>query len=152
MLGATHIITGGLVGVITQDPLAAIAGGLASHYAIDMIPHWDYSIERIREDRSFSRKALPDVIKIAADNLVGLAALALIAFYTDTLLFAFVGGFFGALPDILWGFSLFSPNRFLAWHARLHNRIHTKRHLPAPAFSLISQALLVLILVLTQFW
>ncbi|MGE5485566.1 MAG: hypothetical protein ACM3X4_11160 [Ignavibacteriales bacterium] len=42
MYWVTHAATGAALGRYVQDPLAGLAAGLASHAALDMLPHCDY--------------------------------------------------------------------------------------------------------------
>lgn len=41
MITTSHVIVGGAVGIITKNPVAAFAAGIASHLLCDMIPHID---------------------------------------------------------------------------------------------------------------
>ncbi len=146
MLGATHIITGALVGAAMQHPVGAVAGGIASHYLIDAIPHWDYAINRIRTHKRISRETVVDFLKIAFDNGAGFLVVYVMFEGTPLLWYGLIGGFFGLLPDVLWGLSLFVPNRLLRWHYRFHEFVHAKTHLSLPAPSLLAQAAIVVLL------
>ena len=62
MLITNHVLSGALVGRAAPGPASAFALGVASHFAIDTVPHWG-------DDRIFLQVAVPD-------GLVGLGAMA----------------------------------------------------------------------------
>ncbi|ROR92227.1 hypothetical protein [Nocardioides aurantiacus] len=62
MLITNHVLSGALVGRAAPGPVSAFALGVASHFAIDTVPHWG-------DDRIFLQVAVPD-------GLVGLGAMA----------------------------------------------------------------------------
>ena len=65
MLITNHVLSGALVGWAAPGPVSAFGLGLASHFALDTVPHWG-------DDRIFLQVAVPD-------GLVGLAAMAQVA-------------------------------------------------------------------------
>jgi len=71
MLLTNHVLSGALVGALARRPLPAFAAGVASHFALDAVPHW---AERDWRDnpRRFLCVAVPD-------GLAGLAALCALA-------------------------------------------------------------------------
>ncbi len=67
MLITNHVLAGALVGAACPGPVSAFGVGVASHFAMDVVPHWgDPDQER------FLRVAV-------VDGLVGLAAMAWVA-------------------------------------------------------------------------
>ena len=62
MLITNHVLSGALVGRAAPGPASAFALGVASHFALDTVPHWG-------DDRIFLQVAVPD-------GLVGLGAMA----------------------------------------------------------------------------
>ena len=92
MLITNHVLSGALIGVATRRPAAAFALGVASHFALDAIPHWgDW-----RGDMSlFMRVAV-------CDGLTGLAVMgALTALAPPSARVAVLAGMAGAaLPDL----------------------------------------------------
>jgi hypothetical protein len=111
VLLTNHVLSGALIGALARRPLPAFALGVASHFALDAVPHWGGWPSR----RRFLRVAVPD-------GLVGLAAMgALAALSPPGRRAAVLAGMSGAaLPDAdkpitLWfGASPFPPavNRF----------------------------------------
>ncbi|CAN5434419.1 hypothetical protein BH11ACT8_BH11ACT8_34280 [soil metagenome] len=65
MLITNHVVSGALVGAAAPGPVTAFVAGIASHFALDSLPHWG--------DES---KFLPVAV---VDGLVGLTAMGIIA-------------------------------------------------------------------------
>jgi hypothetical protein len=40
VLLTNHVLSGALIGALARRPLAAFAVGVASHFALDAVPHW----------------------------------------------------------------------------------------------------------------
>ena len=81
MVLATHAFAGGiLAAAITANPAVAFGIGVISHFLLDAIPHWDYTLSSSRKDPRNpladdiqSGKALiGDLAKIGADFLFGI--------------------------------------------------------------------------------
>lgn len=68
MLITNHVLCGALVGAVAPSPSTAFVAGVASHFALDMIPHWG-------DQATFLRVAV-------VDGLVGLATMGVIAVRT----------------------------------------------------------------------
>ena len=68
MLLTNHVLSGALIGALARRPLPAFAVGVASHFVLDVVPHWgDWGSKR-----RFLRVAVPD-------GLISLAAMGAIA-------------------------------------------------------------------------
>ena len=71
LLVTNHVLAGAVIGVFTRRPAVALAVGVASHLAMDVVPHWgipDHVTGRDREER---------FLHVARrDGLAGLAAMA----------------------------------------------------------------------------
>jgi hypothetical protein len=88
-----HAATGALVAVAIGNPWIALPAAFASHFVIDMIPHWDYKFE----NRYFKQAAL------LCDLTLTLWLLIILSVTVDAsrrLIIA--GGFLGVLPDLMW--------------------------------------------------
>ena len=77
---ATHAIVGAAIASqIPNHPVIALLAGIASHFAIDAIPHWDYPLRSIRggakkgSPLTLDKGFLVDLSLIALDGLAGLA-------------------------------------------------------------------------------
>jgi hypothetical protein len=67
MLVTNHVLSGAVIGAAVRRPLPALAIGVASHFALDALPHWG----KWESEQQFLRVAV-------ADGLTGLAAMGVI--------------------------------------------------------------------------
>ena len=135
-----------------MHPLVIFLVAIASHYASDSIPHWDYSVSSMDDTHDLekrhwgtNRKALRrDLAHFAIDGFLG-AAIVLLAVrpvtsqqWTWTIL-AIIGG---SLPDFLQGVAALG----ISWMKpiqRFHDRWHTHIRLgPYPLLGIPFQALI----------
>jgi len=91
MLVTNHVLSGALIGGAVRRPVPAFLLGVASHFALDAVPHWG----KWRNQRHFLCVAVPD-------GLAGLAAIGALAAVAPagwrlTVLAGMAGA---ALPDI----------------------------------------------------
>ncbi len=139
MLLTNHVLSGALIGALARRPLPAFALGVASHFALDVVPHWgDWGSER-----RFLRVAVPD-------GLISLAAMAAIAAASPSeRRLAVLAGMTGtALPDMdkpsnLWfGWSPF-PAAVDRFHARIQDEAPRRAHIELLAAAAFGSAALV---------
>jgi hypothetical protein len=124
VLLTNHVLSGALIGALARRPLPAFAAGVASHFALDAIPHWGDWGSR----RRFLRVA-------AADGLVSLAAVGTIAAASpaDRRLAVLAGMAGAALPDldkptVMWfGWSPF-PRAVIRFHGRIQDEAAGRAH------------------------
>jgi len=117
MLITNHVLSGALIGAATDNPAVALPLGVASHFALDALPHWGKWLSKSH----FLRVAV-------ADGLTGLAVMGAAAAVTPTVRRASViAGMLGAaIPDvdkptrIFFGFSPF-PRRVDEFHSRIQD-------------------------------
>ena len=123
----THILVAGAAAEIILaplgasgakwGPLAAFFLGWASHYFLDLVPHWSYRMPSVEKTDSAGRQifsddkkqVVKDVSKAAADLILGTIVLFLLTkpeFTFDSIIFwlAVVSG--SVLPDALQGVDL----------------------------------------------
>ena len=125
MLLTNHVLSGALIGALAHRPLPAFAAGVASHFALDVVPHWG----KWDSQRRFLRVAVPD-------GLISLAAMGAItaASPSDRRLAVLAGMAGAALPDIdkpanLWfGWSPF-PAAFDRFHGRIQHEEPRRAHI-----------------------
>jgi len=103
MLLSPHIIVGAAVATSVANPLLGVALAFLSHFVLDRIPHWEYSVEPLKQIKIKGvRYCMPILRRVFLDIALGyviiLLAIAINAGHLawDTAIF---GGFFGALPD-----------------------------------------------------
>ena len=86
MTGLNHAVTGALVAAAFNRPLISIPAALASHFAVDAIPH-------------IARRQ----VVMLADLAVSLALLLVLALTVDANPYlVIIGGLLGILPDTMW--------------------------------------------------
>jgi hypothetical protein len=111
VLITNHVAQGAIIGALAPGPVSAFAAGVASHFAVDALPHWG-----VPEYDEFLKVAVPD-------GLVGLAAMAWLTRKASPARRAAVfAGMLGAcVPDsdkpshLFFGFSPFPP-ALDEWH------------------------------------
>ena len=117
MLITNHVLSGAAIGAAVGNPAAALPLGVASHFALDAVPHWGKWLSKSH----FLRVAV-------ADGLTGLAVMGAAAAVTPAPRRAAVlAGMLGAaVPDvdkptrIFFGFSPF-PRRVDEFHSRIQD-------------------------------
>lgn len=139
MILSTHAMVGAAIATLMPGhPALAFISGIASHYVIDAIPHWDYPLRSISFGSSsgsaftLSPWIFRDVGLIAFDACLGLAvALWLYAepASTDAVLLGALGGM---LPDPLQLAHKLFPREPLRTLQRFHVLMHSKHKLDWP--------------------
>ena len=72
MLVTNHVLAGAAIGALVERPLPALALGIASHVAMDSVPHWGLA----HEDRGDDPMKSPRFLRVAyRDGFAGLAAM-----------------------------------------------------------------------------
>jgi membrane-bound metal-dependent hydrolase YbcI (DUF457 family) len=125
MIATSHVIIGGAVGVIvgtvTQNPAAALAAGVVSHFICDSLPHLDtppnakYLGDEIIWDRTLYTFAI-------LDSLIAMIAVLIIWYFKFDFHFFSVfawGALGGYLPDLVDNFPL--------WNHKLHRLLFFKQ-------------------------
>ncbi len=120
MLITQHVTSGAVLGRLLRRPAAALLVGVASHYALDRLPHWGDPDEVGLSDGT---------VRIAVgDGLTGLAVIAAVAASTPRRhLLPVLAGITGAcLPDLDKPGELFFgrspyPERHDDWHRRIQS-------------------------------
>src|SRR6266478_1396934 len=136
---STHAIVGAAIAsLVPNHPALAFASGMASHFAIDAIPHWDYPLRAISVKPNtnaglrLSWFLCRDLGLIALDACVGLAV-AVWLYATPVAEISVLLGALGAmLPDPLQVAHRICPLEPLRTLQRFHVWVHTKRKLTWP--------------------
>lgn len=122
MILSTHFIAGAAAASFSDSPIVLIAVPLILHFVMDAVPHWEYV-----EDESELKHKIPQIAidLFSGPILIILALLLLGNLNLKLLIWLFIGGFFGMLPD---GLSLlyfiFPKNKLLKKFFSLHMAIH----------------------------
>ncbi len=114
MLITNHVVQGAIIGAVAPGPVSAFVAGVASHFAVDAMPHWG-----VRDYAGFLKVAVPD-------GLLGLAAMTWLTQASSPArrTTAFAGMLGACLPDadkpstLFFGGSPF-PARLDRWHGEI---------------------------------
>jgi hypothetical protein len=136
---STHAVVGAAIATLMPDhPALAFVCGMASHFVIDAIPHWDYPLRSISIKRgpgpalTLNWSLFQDLGLIGLDAFVGLVV-ALWLYASPAAVTAVILGALGAiLPDPLQLAHKFYPREPLRTLQRFHVWIHSKRKLGWP--------------------
>lgn len=118
MTGLSHAATGVAIAVAVPHPVFALPLALASHFALDLIPHWGSTELNGRHSR-FRRIILLDAIAG-----VGFVLFMMFAMPAQALLIA-LAAMAAAAPDLMWlpnfirearGKATKPHNRLMRWH------------------------------------
>jgi hypothetical protein len=112
MILTNHAIVGAaLASLVPNAPVAGFAIGFLSHFVLDAIPHWDYDLQSIKEDKNnplnnempLNGKFLKDILKIGLDFFVGLSLsfLIFVVYFKYSILAIFCGVAGAMTPDAL---------------------------------------------------
>lgn len=103
MLLAPHFLVGAAIASSFQNPLLGFGLAFLSHFFLDRIPHWEYSIEPLKEIKTKGMGyTMPILKRVALDVLFGFVVLIAASTLTRgdiSFTQAAIGGFFGILPD-----------------------------------------------------
>jgi hypothetical protein len=150
MILSTHAIVGGAIAsFMPGHPVLAFVIGVASHFAIDAIPHVDYPLHSISVKRS-----APSALRLnwwLVQNL-GLVALAACVGLAIVLWLCCAGALGAMLPDPLQLLLKLYPREALRSLQRFHVWIHTKRRLSWPLGVGSQLALVALVVGLHPYW
>jgi hypothetical protein len=139
VLLTNHVLSGALIGALSRRPVPAFAAGVASHFALDAMPHWG----QWRSRRRFLHVAVPD-------GLISLAAMGAFAAVSppDRRLAVLAGMTGAALPDMdkptkLWfGWSPW-PGPVNRFHTRIQHEAPRRAHVELLAAGAFGCAALV---------
>jgi hypothetical protein len=138
MLVTNHVLSGAAIGAVARGPRQAFALGVASHFALDSVPHWG----NWRDRQDFMHVAV-------RDGLAGLAVMgALTAAAPAGRRLTVLAGMAGAvLPDIdkpsrIWfGRSPF-PRAVDKFHGAIQDEARDRAHVEAVAAALLGSVAL----------
>ncbi len=140
MILASHIIVSGLLGATTQNYFLAAIFGFASHYILDVIPHWDYLSDefelQVKTEKGFfkKKKFWQKMAKISFDALIGLALLLVIFIALKNFINQkniapiLISIFFGTLPDALQLLYWKTKWQSIKWNVDLQRFTHYSIH------------------------
>jgi len=120
MLELPHVAFGAVIGSLIPNPMISYPAALASHFLLDMLPHWNPHI--IREVKNHHRLYPSTLVIIGVDSLLA-TTLALWAAlfnnsHSQTAIDILICSFLAAAPDIVEA-PYFLFQKSTAWMRRL---------------------------------
>jgi hypothetical protein len=143
MILLAHMLLGAAIGSRVGNLPLAIVLSLAGHYALDFVPHIEYSIKNLEEKNW--RRALPDFFKVFLDFLAGLS---LIYFFSANRPIIYLCAIVAILPDFVTLLGWILPEKILGWHYDLHEKIHWLKYKKIPRFWRIASQVTVVVICL----
>lgn len=127
--------------MVKNIPLAIILAFL-SHYLLDFIPHFDYSLDDV--EKGHWRKMVPNIAKVAIDLCLGII---LVLLFSKNQPIVYTCAFFALVPDGLTILNNLFPNKILELHRRFHiDKIHFLKDKKISIFwRILSQVLVVMV-------
>ena len=156
----THAIVGAtLATLIPNYPILGFAVGFGSHFILDAIPHWEYSLNSMKRDEknpmnddiTIDKTFYKDLLKIGIDGMLGLVLsfvlLGILRNYSFWIIFMGVAG--GMAPDALQFFYFKWRHEPLKTLQQFHLWIHSKIDLGnTPIVGVLSQILIICLIVI----
>lgn len=103
MLELPHTVVGAAIAAKVGNPALALPLALASHFALDLLPHWNPHLNT--ELKSFGRVTQKTTLFVATDVVLSLAGGLLIASTVlpdqNHFVIVILGAFMGVLPDAI---------------------------------------------------
>jgi len=118
MQALNHVAFGTLIAITIKEPALVVPLALASHFALDMLPHYG-------EDPRLPQGSPAYHYRILADALASLLFVAAVCSHIPNLAGVIgVGAFFALLPDFFWPAALYAKQNNPIWKfLRFHKRI-----------------------------
>ena len=136
MILSTHAVVGAAIAtLLPRDPVLVFAAGVASHFVIDAIPHWDYPMRGISIGRSqvgairLNGALFRDACLIALDACAGLALAIWLFAQSAPIWIIMIAALAAMLPDPLQVVHRLYPHEPLRTLQRFHEWMHTDRKL-----------------------
>jgi len=164
MVLAPHAICGAAVAILLRrHPVLGLAAAFASHFVLNLPPHWHYELESLHRNPAdrrtdymvFYRTFLRDLGRTGLDAAIGLTlTLALVAHRpAPEVALGLAGAALGLLPDLLQLAYYRFPRSPLRHLQRFHRWVHVSTDLDSwPAIGITAQlATVILAFYLTRF-
>jgi len=158
----THAIAGATLATLVPNyPVLGFVLGFGSHYLLDAMPHWAYSIKGLEKDKEsslntkmvISKSSYKDLFIVGMDGILGLLLSFIILgiLFHASLLVIFIGAAGGMLPDFLqFCYWMWKP-KLLKPLQKLHDSAHTSIRIDDMPFLGVTSQLLIIFLVVFIF-
>lgn len=161
MILTTHAITGATLATLTpHNPALAFIIGFGSHFMLDAIPHFDYSLKSINRDINnpfnksftFNKNSYKDLLKVSIDGIIGLSFTFIIfkSLHQPSLFYTiFIGGIAAMLPDFLQFVYCKWKHEPLITLQRFHSFMHSDKDMrKKPFLGILTQVIVIIFFVL----
>ncbi|MGA3292162.1 MAG: hypothetical protein ABSC49_03410 [Candidatus Microgenomates bacterium] len=149
MLETPHVFVGAAIAVAIPNPLIAVPLAFASHFILEMVPHWNPHLNT--ETKKFGQPTRRSTFITTVDSTLALASGSFIAYqalpdipHAITIL---VCCFASVLPDVMEGpyFFLHMKNGFIKKWIAFQKSVQSDT---GPVLGLLTQALVILAAIL----
>ena len=158
----THAVVGATIAsTMPSHPVLGFALAFTSHFLLDAIPHWDYSLNshvkddsnHLNDNMQINKNFFFDLIKIGIDMLLGfLLVLFIFALHGSQLTWIpLIGLVGGVLPDLLQFIYMKYHHEPLTSLQRFHHWIHAKERLNNKPFIGVSMQIFVILIAIFVF-
>ena len=122
-------MTGAVIALTVKQPLLAVPLSFLSHFAQDMLPHWNYGLSRQKgeEPKFFSRRFN---LFLTLDLMTALIIMAILAIaFPSHLWLIWACMIAAASPDLMWAYyrlyrqHIKGEKPIFPWFARFHSSI-----------------------------
>lgn len=151
MILTPHILVGAAIASKTANPVLGIFFAFLSHYIIDAIPHTDYSIESLSEQKR-DQTALKEFLCALTDVAFGLALVYFLTLGGKDASLLLAAGFAAALPDAIGVLGNYFVPRPLLNIVNAGHKLHAKNKKPPlllGAGAQLSISIVAVVLILT---
>ena len=129
-------MVGAAIGSQVANPFLVVVFAFLSHFVLDSLPHWEYTIDHIKK-RNHSKRFFRDLGKVFVDILFGFSLLLLVlSNFSDkdmslAVLFPLLlGGFFAIVPDLITFTHWQTKYKVLKWPNIIHGPIQPSSWYP----------------------
>ena len=119
MILFVHLLCGAAIAVLVKPLWLALILAFLSHYVLDALPHWEYSVALIEE--KVWNKSLRDFLKVLLDISLGYLVLFSLGRDASGILLA---AFAAIVPDGLTFLNIVGDGKILSWLQEAHEKIH----------------------------
>jgi hypothetical protein len=121
MTATNHAATGAVLALAVQHPIIAFPLALASHFMLDVLPHYGVAYDKRPQNQKFGRVLAVDAI------MLPITAIMLLFIAGAAWWFVLIAMFLAICPDFVWAYRywrekggvVLEKNRFTHWHSRI---------------------------------
>lgn len=147
MTATGHALVGAMIAAKFHNPLIALPLALASHFALDMVPHWDSGTHwrEKTKNRLFYEAALDVVISIIVSTILYGPILG-----ENNFMYLYLCVFVAQSPDWVMAPYLILKNKFPVFKFAYHIGRNTNKKLDKP-WGIVTQVVTIVLLYILLF-